>query len=432
MALKKLATHISATIMENYDIAKAFQSEIGSLETFARVDNPHLIKSICTFQHGDDGYYIMFPWATCNLRELFWGEDCAPDSVRTVHVADEKRVRWILEQLSGLSKAIFSLHNLNKSDFNSLAPNGTEEPNCRHGDLKPENILVMGSGSGRLVIADVGLTKVHNLPTRYRKDSTRSITGTAKYEPPDILRNNPRSRAYDIWSFGCICLESIIWVLYGPSGLPAFHTRMSAQSKFWFSPHEDEARKAMSQQEASLGASGSKLPEDVKLIVDKALKECNITKNIRLLLEEMRDKDPRCSDKSPLGDLLNLTERRLLMVEINLLSATRSRASRYRANAKEMFDGIDEIRRKALDDAEYLHRSLGSFPMPKPPLETESQKPTGLGSSLGADLQLPTRPISEHRTPFEGSFNSPDESAFHFRVEGQEEKVRKLRGLKQS
>lgn len=401
----------------------AYSSEVESLKTFARVDNPHLIKAICTFQHGDDGYYIMFPWATANLRELFWGNERAPGAVQPEHSATASRVKWILEQLSGLSKALSSLHNLKRTDSQYLSPVKAEEPNCRHGDLKPENILVMGPDLGRLVIADVGLTKVHDLPTRYRKDSTRSITGTAKYEPPDILRDSPRSRAYDIWSFGCICLESIIWVLYGPSGLPDFHRRMSTQAKFWFSPYEDEARKAMSQQETSTGNISTDSQEDLSRLINKALEECSIAKNIRRLLEEMREKDPRCSVNSPIRDLLDLTESRLLTVAINPSGAgyhpsTSATASRYRANAEEMFSGIDKIHR-AVTKTDYLQRSLGKFPMPMPTLEIESQKKTRHGASLGTgeEFQLSMRPIPEHGTPFDGAFNSPEDSAFYYKVE---------------
>jgi serine/threonine protein kinase len=99
--------------------------------------------------------------------------------------------------------------------------------NCRHGDLKPENILRFEDGEdwGTLVIADMGLAKVHREVTALRHNGTETLEGTRRYEPPEATLDiqRPMSRRADVWSFGCILLEFIIWLLYGFDELERFH-----------------------------------------------------------------------------------------------------------------------------------------------------------------------------------------------------------------
>ncbi|KAJ4294144.1 hypothetical protein N0V90_007834 [Kalmusia sp. IMI 367209] len=62
--------------------------------------------------------------------------------------------------------------------------------------------------------------------------------GTIMYEPPEteLDQHDPkkgRSRRYDIWSMGCIYLELIIWLLYGPEGLDDFSGRLRSSKRFY-------------------------------------------------------------------------------------------------------------------------------------------------------------------------------------------------------
>ncbi|KAJ0106947.1 hypothetical protein J7T55_011042 [Diaporthe amygdali] len=408
VAVKKM--NLDVLIVETYKVDQAYRSEIEALELFRKIDSPHLIKFLCTFEHGDQGYYMMFPWATANLREYL--EVNHPDDTQGKDPTPKAyRVKWVLNQLAGLSEAIWKLHNPSAHQNPALlAVPDPKQANCRHGDLKPDNILLMGGpDDGRLVIADVGLTKVHDLPTRYRKDHTRSMTGTAKYEPPDILRGGPRSRAYDIWSFGCICVEFIIWTLYGPSGLKVFHERLGSGSKFWFTEFEDQVRKAVKEHNENSGPH-VKWSDTLIRSANQALKSCRVTQYIQVLLNEMKGSDPRCSGDSPINDLLSLTENRLLKIEINLGSGTID-PRRHRADAREMSEGICKIRDRADKEDSYLAACLRSSPMPEVPhWDSPPQMPSIPGSFLGADL--PSRPIREHASPAEGVINSPTNDIF--------------------
>ncbi|KAJ0312471.1 hypothetical protein COL516b_001555 [Colletotrichum fioriniae] len=54
--------------------------------------------------------------------------------------------------------------------------------------------------------------------------------GTSRYEPPEMDKDRDkmfpahetRSRAYDIWSIGCIVLEFLIWLAYGFDAVKKF------------------------------------------------------------------------------------------------------------------------------------------------------------------------------------------------------------------
>jgi len=199
------------------------ETEVRTLEILRDLNHPHLIKAIAYYKRRN-GHYLMFPWAGLGNLRKFW--ETEPPNI------DETYLRWMFGQLSGLASAIAKLHNYDK------------DCSYRHGDLKPENILCFESsgtpgeeldGPCCLVIADVGLTKNHNQATEARKTATRTMSGTIMYEPPEteILKDKPRSRRYDIWSLGCIYLEFIIWLLYGPHELKRFVRDLGDYGRFY-------------------------------------------------------------------------------------------------------------------------------------------------------------------------------------------------------
>lgn len=72
---------------------------------------------------------------------------------------------------------------------------------------------------GRLQISDFGLGK-------FREVSTGSVSinikGTPTYAAPESTTQRTQSRPYDIWSFGCIVIETLTWLLEGRYGLKEF------------------------------------------------------------------------------------------------------------------------------------------------------------------------------------------------------------------
>jgi serine/threonine protein kinase len=77
------------------------------------------------------------------------------------------------------------------------------EHDIRHKDIKPRNILL--DRNDGLYITDFGLS-------RDTADASSSVTngierGTYKYRAPEVARYEPRGRAADVYSLGCVFLE---------------------------------------------------------------------------------------------------------------------------------------------------------------------------------------------------------------------------------
>lgn len=201
------------------------------LNSIAQRDHPHIVKLLATYRYRGK-YHLLFPWAPCNLR-VYWGTNSNPGWNRT-------SVLWMLEQLEGLTCGLYEVHNfkINKAKP-TLSTVQTPDPTRllvpgtvtdisvaaedylygRHGDLKPENILwsneIIGvDPMGVLQIADFGLGRFHGRASRSQMLAKSSIASPT-YEPPEIPLNEKVSRAYDIWSLGCVFLEFITWRLGG-------------------------------------------------------------------------------------------------------------------------------------------------------------------------------------------------------------------------
>lgn len=296
MALKQSAEDSVYTSKE--EVVKMFEQEAVILKAFQELDDPHLIRVVASFQRGDK-FYFMFEWAEKGKLREFWG-------TTSPGLPSKETTSWFLEQTRGICHALYRLHG----------------GNTRHGDLKPENMLVVKDtqypNTGRFVIADAGLAKQHDRKPTDRLVRTYTLSGTRRYGPPDALDNpiKTRSRLYDTWSVGCIILEFMIWLLWGPNGLKTFND--SFDKTFWQSDSPSETR--------------------VNEYVIKAL-------------SWMLTRDPRCADGTALGDLLRFIQHRLLVIKIKDVSDD---PAKIRATAEELWKEVQRIRDKAVPDTAYL------------------------------------------------------------------------------
>lgn len=193
----------------------------------------HIIKLLATYKLKGK-YYLIFPLAHGNLRD-HWDAISMPFWNRDTYL-------WVLKQIIGVVSALEVIH-----EETGLTPAQPDDPNPgtsnrplykgitlrvdpteakfgRHGDIKPENILWMrdsGQDSGTLLIADMGLGRFHRKESRSQVDP-KSVNGSPTYAPPEVTLNKPVSRAYDIWSLGCVFTELITWLLKGRDGLLEF------------------------------------------------------------------------------------------------------------------------------------------------------------------------------------------------------------------
>ena len=139
-----------------------------------------------------------------------------------------KTVLWMMQQCKAIADGLFAIHHY-ETATDAKRTDPMNRLYGRHGDLKPENLLWFrdkDSGDadttrGMFKISDLGLTRFHKLESRSNVDPA-SISGSPTYMPPECELRSPVSRAYDIWSLGCIFLECITWLLRGREGVEEF------------------------------------------------------------------------------------------------------------------------------------------------------------------------------------------------------------------
>jgi len=221
----------------------------------------------------------------------------------------------------GLVDALWALHEIN----------------CRHGDLKPENILHSKDSKdrnnpyGTLVIADVGVSKVHQQRTELRHDPTNTKATTPCYEAPEAEfdRLNPRGRRYDMWSLGCVFMELAIWLLYGHKAIEGFKQNRRPNSDVF-------------PQKAAYYVRSS--ANDANAVIHPAVPEAfDAIKN-----------DPRCGEGTGLAALVDIIACDLIVIKLE-----------KRAYADQLKDKFSDLLKKARSNPDYLIRR--AEPAPKVP-----------------------------------------------------------------
>jgi len=167
--------------------------------------NDHLVTLLMTWTM-EGRYNLLFPLARCDLDE-YWEQNQRP-------ILDASTVRWMSKQIVGIASALHAIH---EPPSNSIIP-PDEHRYGRHGDLKPENILWYDSpedSKGILVVADLGLSQFNSKKSR-SMDSNDQVPVTPRYKPPECdIVGAKVSRSYDIWTFGCLLLEWVLWAFEG-------------------------------------------------------------------------------------------------------------------------------------------------------------------------------------------------------------------------
>lgn len=197
-----------------------FEKELKVLERLRKYPHPHIVTHLATWLHNDK-YYMLFPYATCNLRNY----------MATWKFGRPRRrpTLWMLAQLRGLANALRSIHNLSE-EKETLQLAVPSRETAWHHDLKPDNILFFSTkespqpddeeAEGTFRIADFGSAKINTL--RSRTILTKSPLGTPTYEPPERETKKLTSRPYDVWSLGCVFLELLVWALFGYHAVEQF------------------------------------------------------------------------------------------------------------------------------------------------------------------------------------------------------------------
>jgi serine/threonine protein kinase len=261
------------------------------LNRLRSLQNPRIITLLATYKLRSD-YYLMFPLAQHNLRD-FWLQT-NPSAGRS----DYKL--WMIREVAGLAGVLSEMHH-----FGTIAQENTSNPTdtcpavAVHGDIKPENILLTKElndlsweiGKGVLQLADMGLSTFFHDTSQ---GSAFKGPGTRTYEPPEAQQKLVVGVKSDIWSFGCVILEFIMWFLQGPRALERFtndrimatpHSNIPLQDDHFFMLNLDREAKL-------LGA-------EVRVTVRKAIQD---------LYDE-----PDCT--GAIRDILQIVEKDMLVVD---------------------------------------------------------------------------------------------------------------------
>jgi serine/threonine protein kinase len=210
-----------------------------ALKRFNDKHDPHLIRLLVTYTY-DGRFHMVFPWADGNLKDL-WVTSAPPIRQYLWYHHNPEPVRWMSMQILGIARALSLIHYcpIDTVNIQGLSPEDRGKPHGRHGDLKPENILWFRDEKsdynsaflGTLKIADFGFADFHSEHSRsnVRRSNVGGITDT--YRAPEYDVNQRVSPQYDIWSFGCILLQFVVWYLRGWEGVDNFSKARSDDSR---------------------------------------------------------------------------------------------------------------------------------------------------------------------------------------------------------
>ena len=175
------------------------------LDILKRVDHRHVVTLVGSYTQNRIFGLLLHPAAVCDLGVFLdelddegrkfrhGGQDIGEEFVQLL-----ERLRIPTHDLTQAYARLRRAYGCLTSAVQYLYDN-----NIRHKDIKPRNILL--DYAGGLFITDFGISR-DNL------DASSSVTngierGTYKYCAPEVARYEPRGRAADVFSLGCVFLE---------------------------------------------------------------------------------------------------------------------------------------------------------------------------------------------------------------------------------
>ncbi|MCJ1436519.1 hypothetical protein MMC27_005898 [Xylographa pallens] len=205
-------------------LAKDFDREASILSALRCLQHPNIIQLIAAFSKGPV-YSFLFPVADGDLKSLL----NTPYRLPGFQTETE-----ILGSLWGLSSALEAVHDyfFPQLDIRQIG--------C-HYDIKPSNILYI---NGRLLLSDFGLSRL-----RRHEDGSQTTfkAGEGSYIAPECesvaegFTPGKIGRASDVWSFGCVLADILVYFSVEPANGPAavqnfYESRRSKVGSFVFYP----------------------------------------------------------------------------------------------------------------------------------------------------------------------------------------------------
>ncbi|KAL9579125.1 MAG: hypothetical protein Q9212_005287 [Teloschistes hypoglaucus] len=190
-----------------------FERECRILSFLNCLDHPNIVELLSSYTYRGT-HNLIFPVAEYDLDTL----------LRSPPTSSFQSPSDYFFAFCGLASALDKLHSFS-SDILDISLIG-----CHH-DIKPQNILVQG---GQFLLADFGLA---TLKETTKGSKTMSKMGDSRYRAPERedwdngFQPGAVGRKSDIWSFGCVLLELITYIMQGREGVKAFEQSLKVALK---------------------------------------------------------------------------------------------------------------------------------------------------------------------------------------------------------
>ena len=198
----------------------AFEHERAILQHLLQLNNDRIIPLLASHEIRND-YFLLLPLAGCNLHE-YWAQ--------TNPTSDpESYTAWSVNETKGLMHALSMIHRTSRNLL-KYSPSNSAETKATlvgiiHGDIKPRNILVFRSQNNAypmLKWSDFGLSTWADTDPGFRTTRT--------YDAPENGVRSKIGTKSDVWSFGCVLLEFVIWLLHGNDAVHTFGAQRSMRT----------------------------------------------------------------------------------------------------------------------------------------------------------------------------------------------------------
>ncbi|KAG8164294.1 hypothetical protein KVR01_006212 [Diaporthe batatas] len=219
-----------AIVLKEFDPSEMKYSFKNEVDTYISLENKvpkriykqQFLKYYGSFTKGDRGFIMLEYVEEGSLLDFF---------DRNQLPLERQELYGLWSSLIDLFTGLEYIHSLEQDPRSSIYGN----IRCVHHDLKPANIFVFRKGATtaydyQFKIGDFGMTSTALVKTPNKSIRTPAEPSTKMYGAPELSSRYAALEdidygalwEMDIWSFGCVLFECLVWMTCGSRGVQAF------------------------------------------------------------------------------------------------------------------------------------------------------------------------------------------------------------------